>query len=180
MERVGEEADLIVVSDDAGDLQRLAADRELFDDDVRAAIARRRSGAGRASRNSGRGWGLSNRAQGIERLYTPAMLAELVRRADRGDSPLAAARRAGGEARSAAAAVFRFRGSARRAEAGRSCWQAGCSLATVNRRLDELARLLPELPRPLADPAVVVEGRRLFVRRGDSACRAERAAADRL
>jgi tetratricopeptide (TPR) repeat protein len=35
----------------------------------------------------------------------------------------------------------------------------------VNRRLDELARLLPESDRPLADPAVVVEGRRLLVRR---------------
>jgi tetratricopeptide (TPR) repeat protein len=43
--------------------------------------------------------------------------------------------------------------------------EAGCSLAAVNRRLDELARLLPELPRPLVDPAVVVEGRRLLVRR---------------
>jgi tetratricopeptide (TPR) repeat protein len=44
---------------------------------------------------------------------------------------------------------------------------AGCSLANVNRKLAELARLLPELPRPLADPAVVVEGRRLFVRRDE-------------
>jgi tetratricopeptide (TPR) repeat protein len=45
---------------------------------------------------------------------------------------------------------------------------AGCSLSTVSRRLAELVRQLPEIPRPLADPAVVVEGRRLFIRRGES------------
>jgi tetratricopeptide (TPR) repeat protein len=45
---------------------------------------------------------------------------------------------------------------------------AGASLSTINRRLDVLSRLLPEMSRPLADPAVVVEGRRLVIRRGDS------------
>ena len=44
---------------------------------------------------------------------------------------------------------------------------AGCSLAAVNRKLKGLARLLPGVARPLADPAVVVEGRRLFVRRDE-------------
>jgi tetratricopeptide (TPR) repeat protein len=42
---------------------------------------------------------------------------------------------------------------------------AGCSMSVINRKLDELARLLPELARPLADPAVVVEGRSVHVRR---------------
>jgi tetratricopeptide (TPR) repeat protein len=45
---------------------------------------------------------------------------------------------------------------------------AGCSLAIVNRQLAELARLLPDVPRPLADANVVVEGRRMFIRRGTS------------
>lgn len=45
--------------------------------------------------------------------------------------------------------------------------RAGCSLRAIDRRLAELARLLPGVERPLADPAVVVEGRRLFLRRGD-------------
>jgi tetratricopeptide (TPR) repeat protein len=45
--------------------------------------------------------------------------------------------------------------------------EAGCGLAAVNRKLESLARLLPHIERPLADPAVVVEGRRLIVRRED-------------
>jgi tetratricopeptide (TPR) repeat protein len=45
---------------------------------------------------------------------------------------------------------------------------AGCSLATVNRRLDDVSRSLPDLPRPLADPSVVVEGRHLYIRRGEN------------
>jgi tetratricopeptide (TPR) repeat protein len=45
---------------------------------------------------------------------------------------------------------------------------AGCSLAKVDRRLADLSRSLPELPRPLADPAVVVEGRHVLIRRGDN------------
>ncbi len=44
---------------------------------------------------------------------------------------------------------------------------AGCSLATIKRKLGELARLLPNVSRPLADPDVVVDGRCLYVRRGD-------------
>ena len=45
--------------------------------------------------------------------------------------------------------------------------QAGCSLSAVNRQLQTLSRMLADSPRPLTDPAVVVEGRRLFIRRGD-------------
>lgn len=45
--------------------------------------------------------------------------------------------------------------------------KAGCSLRTIDRRLAELARLSPGAERPWADPAVVVEGRRLYLRRGD-------------
>jgi tetratricopeptide (TPR) repeat protein len=44
--------------------------------------------------------------------------------------------------------------------------KAGCSLRLIDRRLAELARLLPDAERPLAEPALVIEGRRLFVRRG--------------
>ena len=44
---------------------------------------------------------------------------------------------------------------------------AGCSLSQIDRKLDELARLRPDAPRPLADASVVVVGRRLYVRRGD-------------
>jgi tetratricopeptide (TPR) repeat protein len=37
----------------------------------------------------------------------------------------------------------------------------------IDRRLAELGRLLPGVERPLADPGLVIEGRRLYVRRGD-------------
>jgi tetratricopeptide (TPR) repeat protein len=45
--------------------------------------------------------------------------------------------------------------------------RAGCSLRTIDRKLAEFARQVPEVARPLADPAVVVVGKRLFVRRGE-------------
>jgi tetratricopeptide (TPR) repeat protein len=45
--------------------------------------------------------------------------------------------------------------------------EAGCSLSAVNRKLDSLSRMLADSPRPLADPAVVVEGRRLVVQRDE-------------
>jgi tetratricopeptide (TPR) repeat protein len=45
---------------------------------------------------------------------------------------------------------------------------AGCSLSVVDRKLDELASLQPQIARPLASADVVVSGRRIFVRRGES------------
>ena len=44
---------------------------------------------------------------------------------------------------------------------------AGCSLRVIDRRLAELAKMMPHLERPLSDPAVVIEGRRLYLRRGE-------------
>jgi len=100
------------------------------------------------------------------RLYTPAMLAELV------GVPLAAVRRwhrqgairAVHEVRRLPYFDFEEVAVARRLA---ELLLAGCSLRMIDRRLAELARLRPEIERPLADPAVVVEGRRLVLRRGD-------------
>lgn len=102
----------------------------------------------------------------IQRLYTPAMLAELV------GVPVAAIRRWERQGTLQPVKVvlrlshfdFEEVGVARRLS---QLLAAGCSLRTVDRRLAEIARLLPENPRPLADPRVVVEGRRLFLRLGD-------------
>jgi tetratricopeptide (TPR) repeat protein len=44
---------------------------------------------------------------------------------------------------------------------------AGCTLSQIDRKLDELMRLRPEGLHPLVDAAVVVVGRRLYVRRGE-------------
>jgi tetratricopeptide (TPR) repeat protein len=104
--------------------------------------------------------------QSVCRLYTPAMLAELVH------VPVAAVRR--WHRRGALVATrfvqrlpyfdFQEVAVARRLA---QLLHAGCSLRTIDRRLAELARRAPQLERPLADPAVVVEGRRLFLRRGE-------------
>jgi tetratricopeptide (TPR) repeat protein len=163
LDRAGADADLIVVSDDAGDLKRLAADRSLFDDETRTALA-----AGNVNfLHESELWiqlGLLETEHGVERLYTPAMLAELV------GVPIAAIRQ--WQRRGALVAkrevrrlpYFDFE-EVRVARKLASLLQSGCSLSTVNRRLEELARLLPESARPLVDPSIVVEGRRLLVRR---------------
>jgi tetratricopeptide (TPR) repeat protein len=163
LDRAGADADLIVVSDEAGELKRLAAEPPLFDDDTRAALS---SGAIELMHESEL-WsqlGLVDSEHGVERLYTPAMLAELV------GVPIAAIRQwqrrgalvAKREVRRLAYFDFEEVRVARKLAA---LIKSGCSLAKVNRRLKELARLLPESDRPLADPAVVVEGRRLLVQR---------------
>jgi tetratricopeptide (TPR) repeat protein len=163
LEQLGTDADLIVVSDESVNLQRLAADRESFDDDVRAAIARGEVELLHESELWAR-LGLVDSGPGIERLYTPAMLAELV------GVPIAAIRH--WQRRGALVAKREVRRLAyfdfEEARVARKLAQllaAGCSLSTVNRRLDELVRLLPEIARPLLDPTVEVDGRRLVVRR---------------
>jgi tetratricopeptide (TPR) repeat protein len=162
LDRVGA-SDLIVVSDDLDDLKRLVANRDLFDDKVRTAIASSEVELLRESEF----WaqlGLIDSNTSIERLYTSAMLAELVR------VPVATIRH--WQRRGALVAKREVRRLAyfdfeevRIARKLAQLLEAGCSLSTVNRRLDELARLLPGSPRPLVDPTVVVEGRRLLVRR---------------
>jgi tetratricopeptide (TPR) repeat protein len=44
----------------------------------------------------------------------------------------------------------------------------GCSLATLDRRVSELTRAFANVDRPLADLPLTVEGKRLYVRRGDT------------
>ena len=165
VERAGDGADLIVVSDEAADRKRLAANRQLFDDDLQARIA---SGEVELVGESEL-WariGLVESGQGVERLYTPAMLAELVH------APIAAIRqwhRCGAiiaKREVQRLPYFDFE-EVRVARKFAQLLDAGCTLSAVNRKLAGLARLLPEVERPLADPAVVVEGRRLFVQRDE-------------
>ncbi|HEX6961288.1 MAG TPA: tetratricopeptide repeat protein [Lacipirellula sp.] len=105
-------------------------------------------------------------ATAVRSLYTPAMLAELLR------VPVAAIRRWHRQGALHAVKVvrrlpyfdFKEVAIARRLA---QLLAAGCSLRTIDRRLAELSRLLPDVERPLAEPALVIEGRRLFLRRGD-------------
>jgi tetratricopeptide (TPR) repeat protein len=100
----------------------------------------------------------------VARLYTPAMLAGLV------GVPIGMIRqwhrlgalRSKREVRRLAYFDFRAVGVARKLAALRA---AGCSLSAIGRRLVELNRLLPGDDDPLANPELVVEGRRVYVRR---------------
>jgi DNA-binding transcriptional MerR regulator/Flp pilus assembly protein TadD len=166
VERPGRSADMIVVGDDAPPLPRLVAERDLFDDATRAALVDGTLELVRESELWGR-LGLVDLGPGIERLYTPAMLAELL------SVPVAAIRhwhrrgslRATRDVRRLP--YFDFE-EVRVARKLAQLLAAGCSVATVSRQVAELDRLMPEVPRPLSDPAVVIEGRRVFVRRGDN------------
>lgn len=102
----------------------------------------------------------------VQRLYTPAMLAELLA------VPVAAIRRWHRQGFLQACRNVRKLPYFDFAEVGvarhlADLFQAGCSLAVIERKLAELSRALPNLQRPLADPALVVVGRQLILRQGD-------------
>ena len=124
---IGGDVDLVVVSDDIVDPSQVATDRTLFDD---AACSAWQAGTLELVRESEL-WarlGLIDAEPGVERLYTPAMLAELL------GVPIAAIRtwhRKGGTAcqpRGAAAGVLRFRRGSHRPQARRP---VGCRLLAV-------------------------------------------------
>lgn len=165
VDRSEQQTDLIVASDDLANAKKLAADRALFDDAVRERIARGEIEVIHESDLLLR-LGLLD-SHGVARLYTAAMLADLVR------VPVAAIRQwhrrgllqAKCEVRRLA--YFDF-DEVRIAQKLAQLLNAGCSLPTITRQLERLSRILDDLPRPLADPAVVIEGRRLFIKRGQS------------
>lgn len=165
VERGGGPADLVIVGEDVGDLKRVAADPAIIDDATRAALERGETELVRESEFWAR-LGLVDSGQGIERLYTPAMLGELIR------VPISAIRhwcrrgalRPTREVRRLAYFDFEEVGVARKLA---QLLAAGCSLSVIDRKLAELARLLPDVPRPLANPAIVVDGRYVRVRRDE-------------
>ncbi len=111
--------------------------------------------------------GMVDQQHDVRRLYTPAMLAQLL------SVPVQAIRRWHRQrviidscsVRRLAYFDFSEVSIARHLA---QLFHSGCSLQTIDRKLDHLSRSMPEIERPLADPRVVVEGRRLFIRRGDS------------
>ena len=110
--------------------------------------------------------GLVDAGPGVQRFYTPAMLAELV------GVPVRAVRHWHRQGHLAAErmvgrlAYFSFE-QVRVAQRLAELLAAGCSLSQIDRKLGELARLQGGSLQPLADTAVVVVGRRLYVRRGE-------------
>jgi tetratricopeptide (TPR) repeat protein len=105
-------------------------------------------------------------SQVVQRLYTPAMLAELL------NVPVAAIRRwhRGGHllaCRSVRRLPYFDFSEVAVARHLAALLSAGCSLSVIDRKLAELGRALPEVARPLNEPSIVVVDRQLIVRRGD-------------
>jgi tetratricopeptide (TPR) repeat protein len=110
--------------------------------------------------------GLVDDEQNIRRLYTPAMLAELI------GVPVAVVRRWNRrglikpvrEVRRLPYFDFQEVATARRLA---ELLAAGVSPAAIERKLTELARYVPGVQRPLAQLSVIVRGSRLLLRQGD-------------
>jgi tetratricopeptide (TPR) repeat protein len=110
--------------------------------------------------------GLVENEEHVRRLYTPAMLAELL------EVPIAVIRR--WHRRGLILPVrevhrlpyfdFQEVAAARRLA---ELLAAGASPRDIERRLDELARYVPGVRRPLAQLSVIVEGRRILLRQGE-------------
>jgi tetratricopeptide (TPR) repeat protein len=110
--------------------------------------------------------GLVDGDQQVRRLYTPAMLADLLR------VSVATIRRwhrrglivPAREVHRLPYFDFQEVSTARRLA---ELVAAGASPAVIERNLADLARFLPDIERPLAQLSVIVEGRRLLLRQGE-------------
>jgi tetratricopeptide (TPR) repeat protein len=110
--------------------------------------------------------GLVENQQHVHRLYTPAMLAELV------GVPLAVIRRwhrrglivPARQVRRLPYFDFQEVATARRLA---ELLAAGMAPAEIERKLQQLSRLLPDVERPLAQLSVIIEGKSLLLRQGD-------------
>tara|TARA_B100000676_G_scaffold99124_1_gene98989 strand:+ start:23469 stop:24713 length:1245 start_codon:yes stop_codon:yes gene_type:complete len=110
--------------------------------------------------------GLLTEDQAVRRLYTPAMLAELL------EISVAVIRR--WHRRGLIIPVreihrlpyFDFQEVATARHLA-ELLEAGASPAEIERRLEELARYVPDVERPLAQLSVIVEGRHILLRQGE-------------
>ncbi len=156
--------DLVVV----GENELLSADGiidGLFDD-----VQRRRAESGQleiiTETELWQRLGLVDQEQSVQRLYTPAMLADLL------GVPVAVIRRwhrrglivPAREVRRLAYFDFQEVATARRLA---ELLSTGISPAALERKLADLARLVPGVQRPLAQLSVIVEGKQFLLRQGD-------------
>ncbi|HPM80848.1 MAG TPA: tetratricopeptide repeat protein [Candidatus Anammoximicrobium sp.] len=110
--------------------------------------------------------GLMESEQNVRRLYTPAMLADLL------DVSVATIRRwhrrglivPAREVRRLPYFDFQEVATARRLA---QLLAAGISPVAIEKKLAELSRFVPEVERPLAQLSVIVEGRQLLLRQGE-------------
>ena len=157
--------ELVVLGDEAPVIDQFVADTAWFDESGRIAWEEGGVSVVRESEFWAR-LGLIDSGAGVEWLYTPAMLADLVR------VPVRAVRHWHRKGHLCAAREFgrlpyfdfeQVRIALRLAQ----LLSSGCSLSRIDRKLDELAHLLPSMSRPLNDASLIVEGSRLYIRRGD-------------
>jgi tetratricopeptide (TPR) repeat protein len=157
--------ELLVVGEEGLPFSETADAEELFDDQTRQAAD---AGSLAVIPETGL-WqriGLVEPEQHIRRLYTPAMLAELL------GVPLAVIRRwhrrglivPVREVRRLAYFDFQEVATARRLA---ELLAAGMSPAAIEKKLERLARYLPGVNRPLAQLSVIVQGKEILLRQGD-------------
>ena len=160
---------LAVVGDEGPEPDDLLRREESFDVSARDAVATGRLRIIRESELWGR-IGLvddpANELGGARRFYTPAMLADIVGVTT---STIRRWRRRGILHASRQVRRLPFFDFTEVTVALRlvRLLDAGCSLAMVERKLDDLTRQMPDVERPLAEPSLVVEGKQLLIRRGD-------------
>ncbi|MDG2384181.1 MAG: tetratricopeptide repeat protein [Pirellulaceae bacterium] len=112
------------------------------------------------------GFGENEKEGNVRRLYTPAMLAQLL------DLPVATVRRwhrrglivPAREVHRLPYFDFQEVATARRLA---ELLAAGASPSAIEKNLEQLARLVPDVDRPLAQLSVIVEGRQLLLRQGE-------------
>lgn len=161
--RPDETVDLLVIGDGQWPLVDV---EEMLDQPAREAL-RRGSLTVQSETQLWQQLGLVEVEQSIHRLYTPAMLADLLR------VPLAVIRRwhrrglirPVREVRRLPYFDFQEVTMARRLA---ECMAAGATPQSIERQLQRLARWLPdEVRRPLAQLSVIVQGRDILLRQGD-------------
>jgi tetratricopeptide (TPR) repeat protein len=164
-EKPGPTVDLLVIGEEGLPLPEGLGLDDAFDADTQEAIQR---GATEVITETEL-WqrlGLVDLQQDVHRLYTPAMLAELL------GVPLAIVRRwhrrglivPAREVRRLAYFDFQEVATARRLA---ELLAAGTSPEAIEKKLETLGRYLPGIKRPLAQLSVIVEGKQILLRRGD-------------
>ena len=164
VERIDPSVQLVVVGEEG--LPITADDRdELFDEPVRQAIEQKLIEVVTETQLWQR-LGLVEAEQDIHRLYTPAMLAdllglpiEIIRRWHRRGLIVPVR-----EVRKLAYFDFQEVATARRLA---ELLAAGMSPRAIEKKLATLARYLPHVERPLAQLSVIIEGQEILLRQGD-------------
>ena len=165
VENVDQSVDLVAVGEDGLPIGDISDVDDLFGESTRRA-AEQGSLEILTETELWHRLGLVELEEGIHRLYTPAMLADLLK------VPVEVIRRwhrrglivPVREVRRLAYFDFQEVATARRLA---ELLAAGMSPRAIERKLDSLSRLLPGIKRPLAQLSVIVEGKEILLRQGD-------------